>query len=82
VAVFRKRTTETNTLVLIHEWSMDGARGDLDGRFGSPVDIHAVVAERRDEPAEGSPPAPPPLMLKPAGEDEWRPFLVGVQGTT
>lgn len=77
--MFRKRRTETNTLVLIHEWSMDGARGDLDGRFGSPLDIHALVAERSDEPSgEVSPPDRPPLLMKPAGEDDWRPLLVGV----
>ena len=44
MAVFKKRAPETNTLVLIHRWSMDGARGDFDGHFASPLDIHAIVA--------------------------------------
>jgi hypothetical protein len=77
--MFKKRTTATNTLVLIHEWSMDGARGDLDGRFGSPLDIHALVAERSEKPSgEVPPPTQSPLLMKPAGEDDWRPLLVGV----
>ena len=77
--MFKKRTTETNTLALIRRWSMDGARDDLDGRFGSPLDIHAAVAGRTEEPGnEVGPPAPPPLLMKPADEDDWRPLLVGV----
>jgi hypothetical protein len=79
VALLRKRTPETNTLVLIHQWSMDGARGDLNGHFASPVDIHAIVAERNEERVnEVAPHVPPPLLLKGAGEDDWRPLLVGV----
>ena len=78
--MFRKRTTETNThtLALIGRWSMEGARDDLDGRFGSPLDIHAIVAERSEEEpiSEVPPPVPPPLLMKPAGEDDWRPLLV------
>ena len=77
--MFEKRIMETNTLVLIHRWSMDGARGDLDGHFASPLDIHAIVAERNEEPVdEVAPDGPPPLLLKGAGEDDWRPLLVGV----
>ena len=73
-----KRTTQTNMLALIREWSMDGARGDLESRFGSVVDIHAIVAERSEKTAvEVPPPEPPPLLMKPAGEDDWRPLLVG-----
>jgi hypothetical protein len=79
VALFKKRAPETNTLVLIHRWSMDGARGDLDGHFASPLDIHAIVAERNEEPVnEVAPHVPPPLLLKAADEDDWRPLLVGV----
>ena len=77
--MFEKHTPETNTLVLIHRWSMDGARGDLNGHFASPVDIHAIVAERNEERVnEVAPHVPPPLLLKGAGEDDWRPLLVGV----
>ena len=74
-----KRTTETNTLALIHQWSMDGARGDLEGRFGSSVDILAIVAERGGDPSSDvPPPAPSPVLMKPADEDDWRPLYVGV----
>ena len=68
-----KRTTQTNTLALIREWSMDGADGDLDGCFASPVDIHALVSERsEDSGSEVLPSAPPPLLLKRAGDDDWQ----------
>jgi hypothetical protein len=76
--LFRKREPESNTTALIGAWSMDGARDDLDGRFRSPLDILAIVSARRDEPAdEVAPPTRPPLLLKPAGEDDWLPLLVG-----
>lgn len=72
-----KRAKETNTLALIRKWSMKGAREDLGGRFGSPVDILAIVAERNEEAASDvAPPATAPVLLKPAGEDDWRPLLV------
>lgn len=74
-----KRTTETNTLALIRNWTMDGARGDLEGRFGSPVDIHAIVGDRGEEPgSEARPAATSPVLMKPAGEEDWRPLFVGV----
>lgn len=59
---------------------MDGAGGDLYGRFGSPVDIHAIVAERGEqEPgSEVPPPARSQVLMKPADEDDWRPLFVGV----
>ena len=74
----KEHTTETNTLALIRKWSMAGARGDLGGHFGSPVDIHAAVAERNEEqsgdaPDDGS----TQVMMKRAGEDDWRPLAVG-----
>lgn len=75
----RKRATGTNTLALIRQWSMDGADGDLDAHFASPVDIHALVSERGEEPSIEVPsPAPAPLLLKLAGEDDWRPLFVEV----
>ena len=61
----------TNTTALIANWSMAGAL-DLDGRFASVVDIDALVAERdRESDEHASRRAEAPLMLKPAGEDEW-----------
>jgi hypothetical protein len=72
-----KRKTEVNTLALIRKWSMDGARDDLGDRFGSFVDINAIVAERdEDATEEVPPPAPAPVLLKRAGEDDgWLPLL-------
>ena len=76
MALFRKRPTpDTNTLTLIRRWSMDGARADLDGRFGSPVDIQAMVSERDEAPRSESPPASAPVLMKLAGEDGWQPLL-------
>jgi hypothetical protein len=72
--------TQTNTVALIREWSMDGADGDLDGRFGWPVDIHALVAERGERPDgdEALPPEPSSVLMKPAGEDDWRELPAGI----
>jgi hypothetical protein len=77
--LFSKRTSETNMTSLIRRWSMDGARSDLVDRFRSSLDIHAIVAARStDEPSDDvAPPTRPEVLLKPAGEDDWRPLLVG-----
>jgi hypothetical protein len=70
----------TNTTALIVNWSMAGALDDLNGRFESAVDIDAVVAERdRESYDEVAPPARAPLLLKPAGEDEWHPLVVAAE---
>jgi hypothetical protein len=75
----KKRPDDANTLPLIREWSMDGARGNLDGSFGSTLDLQALVAARDAEPRDETPaPAQAPLMMKPAGEDGWRPLLTDV----
>ena len=76
VTLIAEHTTETTTTALIHNWSMSGARRrGLGAHFGSPVDIHAAVAERNEELPE---PAAGHVLMKPAGEDDWRPLLVGV----
>jgi hypothetical protein len=65
------RASRANTTALIASWSMAGAP-DLDGRFASVVDIEAFVAERDRESHEHAPRRiEAPLLLKPAGEDEW-----------
>jgi hypothetical protein len=64
-----------NRLELIRRWSMAGAPGAVDHDFGSPVDIHAAVGERGDEPEGTTSPAPQTVLLKPAGEDGWQPLL-------
>jgi len=60
----------TNTTALIANWTMDGAVDDLGEHFESVVDIDALVAQREAESHE-EPSTPAPLLLKPAGEDEW-----------
>jgi hypothetical protein len=60
----------TNTTALIANWSMDGAVDDLEERFDSVVDIDALVAQR-EALSDDEPSAQAPLLLKPAGEDEW-----------
>jgi hypothetical protein len=71
-----------NTTALITHWSMEGARRDLDVRFGSAVDILATVSEQSrestDDEASEAPSAPSrPLMVKQAGDDDWEPLVVG-----
>ena len=61
-----------NTTGLISNWSMTGARSELERRFGSSSDIVAAVAESLDRAPVRIPPAP--LMVKAAGEGEWKPL--------
>ena len=68
-----------NTLTLISKWSMDGASGDLNGGFRSPVDILEIVGERTTQPPSSTSERPPvqkegPLLVKRAGEEEWQRF--------
>lgn len=69
--------SETNTTALIERWSMDGASDDLASRFRPSVDIIAVVGERSSESSDDAAPQPA-LLMKPAGEEDWRPLLVGM----
>jgi hypothetical protein len=64
-----------NTTGLIREWSMEGALSDLERRFAPSADLLAMVAEEPSEPT--AEPAQNLLMVKPAGEDEWRPLAGG-----
>jgi hypothetical protein len=60
---------------------MAGA-SELDGRFASVVDIDALVAERdRASDEDAARRAEAPLMLKPAGEDEWHTLARGLDRT-
>jgi hypothetical protein len=69
--------SETNTTALIERWSMDGASEDVAARFRPSVDIIAIVGERSSEPSDDEAPRPG-LLMKPAGEEDWRPLLVGM----
>jgi hypothetical protein len=69
------RGKQANTTALIGAWTMSGAHGDFDGHFRPVLDINAIVEERGAEPVdEVVPPERPPLLMKPAGEDDWRPL--------
>lgn len=65
-----------NTTALIGQWSMDGARRDLAGRFRSSIDILGALAGR-DDVTEPSAPQASVVLLKQAGEEDWRPLAVG-----
>ena len=60
-----------NTTTLIAEWSMRGARRDVAGRFRTLDDIRALL-HREDQPDPL--PAPVSVLVKPAGEEDWRPL--------
>lgn len=69
-----------NTTSLIAQWSMEGARRDLAGRFRSSVDILAAVSARTSKLERT--PAPPsvdltPLFLKQADGEDWQPLVAG-----
>ena len=68
---------ETGRLALIRQWSMDGARDELNRRFESPVDTLTLVPELDDEPRSEvpPPPAPAPVLVKLAGGDDWQPLI-------
>lgn len=57
---------------------MDGPQGDLEG-FASVADINALVAARDAELDEAVLPLErPPLLMKPADEDDWQPLSVAL----
>lgn len=70
----------TNTTALIHAWSMDGERHDPSVRFESALDIHAALSQRDPDETEldSVPPERPPLLLKGADDEDWRPLLRAV----
>ncbi len=66
-----------NTTALISNWSMAGAKQDLERRFAPSADILAAVADGGSEPSgDTTPPDPPPsnVMVKRAGADDWQPL--------
>jgi len=69
----------TNTTALIANWTMVGAVDDLEEHFESVVDIDALVAQRERE-SHDEPSTEAPLMLKPAGEDEWHALAGTAEG--
>ena len=67
-----------NTTGLISNWSMAGAREELQRRYAPATDILAAVAEGDDEPQDDATSAPQShVMVKRAGEDDWQPLVAG-----
>jgi hypothetical protein len=60
-----------NTMTLIAEWSMRGARRDAVGRFRTIDDIRALLVKS----GSAEPPAARvSLLVKSADEEDWRPL--------
>jgi hypothetical protein len=59
-----------DTLSLIRQWTMHGARRDLTGRFRPTDDIHAIIFGAEEK----KPALARPLLMKRADEDDWRPL--------
>jgi hypothetical protein len=58
-----------NTMTLIAEWSMRGARHDVAGRFRTIDDIRALLVKG----GSAEPPAArASLLVKSADEEDWR----------
>jgi hypothetical protein len=52
-----------NRLALIRKWSMEGARAAIAGERAEEQPRHTATAGL------------PPVLVKPAGESDWRPLL-------
>lgn len=67
-----------NTTRLIRNWSMEGALEELQRRDAPSADDVAAAAagegERRDDSDATAPESD--VMVKPAGEDDWRPLVL------
>ena len=61
-----------NTTKLIAQWTMSGARRDVDGRFRATDDIGAVIADNQPTPETTA--AASSFLIKGVGEDCWQPL--------
>jgi len=59
-----------NTTKLIAEWTMNGARLDVDGRFRATDDIGAVIAD--NEPTPEPTAAASSFLIRGTNEDSWQ----------
>ncbi len=60
-----------NTTKLIAQWTMSGARRDLDGRFRATDDIGALIADNKPTPEPTA--AASWFLIKGADENGWQP---------
>jgi len=67
--------TGMNTTKLIAQWTMSGARRDVDGRFRATDDIGAVIADNQPTPEHTA--AASSFLIKGADEDSWQPLEGG-----
>ena len=67
--------TGMNTTKLIAQWTMSGARRDVDGRFRATDDIGAVIADNQPTPEHTA--AARSFLIKGADEDSWQPLEGG-----
>ena len=61
------------TTEMIRLWSMQGAASDSDGEERSADELRASLAPRWT-------PGNDRLRMRGADEDEWKPFLMGIEG--
>lgn len=64
-----------NTTKLIAQWTMSGARRDVDGRFRATDVIGAVIADNQPTPEPTA--AASSFLIKGADEDSWQPLEEG-----
>jgi hypothetical protein len=64
--------TGMNTTKLIAQWTMSGARRDVDGRFRATDDIRAVIAD--NQPTLEPTAAASSFLIKGADKDSWQPL--------
>ena len=64
-----------NTTKLIAQWTMNGARRDVGGRFRATDDIGAVIAD--SQPTLEPTAAASSFSIKGADEDSWQPLEEG-----
>jgi hypothetical protein len=61
-----------NTTKLIAQWTMSGARRDVNGRFRATDDIGAVIADNQPTPEPTV--AASSFLIKGADEGSWQPL--------
>jgi len=59
---------------LIRHWTMEGAARDGEGHARSAEELRAALAPRWTVDADQA------LKVRRAGEEDWRPFLMGIEG--
>ena len=69
-ASLMRGATGMNTTKLITQWTMSGARRDVDGRFRAIADIGALIAANQPAPEPAA--AASSFLIKGADGDGWQ----------